>query len=143
MVDEYFEGIMNRGEKEMGNSNIKDVPHPICPLNLYFEGDEDKCDTSKCDFKNRSCTFACKIDVKELPKEFSNSKPEKTKDKKSPNNYSRGKAVAEAWGNPAVDPSWIIRIGDIIRFQTIGVGDGANAKEFVHRWNSFLDEQIG
>lgn len=39
--------------------NMKTIKHPICPLNLYFEGDEDKIDLYKCDFKNRSCTNAC------------------------------------------------------------------------------------
>ena len=38
---------------------MKNVKHPICPINMYFEGDEDKCDVSKCDFENRSCTEAC------------------------------------------------------------------------------------
>jgi hypothetical protein len=50
------------------NDNIQkhteeNVPYPICPLNMYFEGDENKCDTNKCDFDTdtRSCTEACKI----------------------------------------------------------------------------------
>ncbi|GAH35429.1 unnamed protein product, partial [marine sediment metagenome] len=42
---------------------LGNVKHPICPLNLYFEGGEDKCDTSKCDFSidTRSCTEMCRI----------------------------------------------------------------------------------
>lgn len=42
--------------------DLSNVPHPICPLNMYFEGDEDKCDTSKCDFDTErgGCTEACK-----------------------------------------------------------------------------------
>ena len=38
------------------------IPEPICPINMYFEGDEGKCDTSKCDFDTefRCCTEACK-----------------------------------------------------------------------------------
>lgn len=41
--------------------DINSVPHPICPLNLYFEGDENKCDTGKCDFdtERRGCTESC------------------------------------------------------------------------------------
>ena len=38
---------------------LRDIKCPICPLNLYFEGDEDKIDSSKCDFENRRCTNAC------------------------------------------------------------------------------------
>ena len=39
------------------------IKHPICPINCYFEGDEDKCDVSKCDWnmEMRSCTEACRI----------------------------------------------------------------------------------
>lgn len=38
-----------------------DIKHPICPISMYFEGDEDKCDLSKCDWDQdtRSCTEAC------------------------------------------------------------------------------------
>ena len=51
----------------MDNETIENVLHPICPLNIFFEGEEDKCDVSKCDFGegSRSCTEACRIDVKE------------------------------------------------------------------------------
>lgn len=42
-----------------------DIKHPICPLNMYFEGDEHKFDPSKCNFKERSCTQACKIEINE------------------------------------------------------------------------------
>jgi len=44
--------------------NLKNVPQPICPINMYFKGDEDKCDLSKCDWdqENRCCTEACRID---------------------------------------------------------------------------------
>jgi hypothetical protein len=37
------------------------VPYPICPFSIYFEGDEDKCDVSMCDYDDafRSCTRAC------------------------------------------------------------------------------------
>jgi len=43
--------------------NGENVPQPICPINMYFEGDEDKCDISKCDWDItiRSCSEACKI----------------------------------------------------------------------------------
>ena len=40
-------------------SDLGKVKHHICPFMLYFEDDKDKCDISKCDFKNRSCTEAC------------------------------------------------------------------------------------
>jgi len=41
------------------------IPEPICPINMYFEGDEGiRCDTSKCDWNMelRRCTEACKIE---------------------------------------------------------------------------------
>lgn len=39
------------------------MKYPICPLNLYFEGDEDECDVTKCDYdsETRSCTKRCEI----------------------------------------------------------------------------------
>lgn len=42
---------------------LGNVKHPICPINHYFEGDEDKCDTSKCDYNTdfRNCSEACRI----------------------------------------------------------------------------------
>jgi len=56
---------------EMGGSDIdgffcKDgcpIPQPICPFNMYFEGDEDKCDISKCnyDYDRRACSEQCRI----------------------------------------------------------------------------------
>ena len=44
-------------------NSLKETAYPICPLNIYFEGDENKCDVSKCDFdiKFRCCTENCKI----------------------------------------------------------------------------------
>lgn len=41
--------------------DIKDVAHPICPINMFFEGDEDKCDVVKCDWDlfSRCCTMNC------------------------------------------------------------------------------------
>ena len=36
------------------------IKQPICPLNMYFEGDEDICDTNKCDFEHRRCSESCK-----------------------------------------------------------------------------------
>ena len=40
------------------------VPYPICPLTLYFEGDETICDGDKCDYncEFRECTEACSKD---------------------------------------------------------------------------------
>lgn len=46
-------------------SDLGKVKHPICPLNMYFEGDEDECNTDKCNFENRSCTEACKLKTEE------------------------------------------------------------------------------
>lgn len=41
--------------------DITDVPHPICPMNMYFEGDEDKFDVSKCNYDvDRGCSEGCK-----------------------------------------------------------------------------------
>lgn len=39
------------------------VKRPICPFNMYFEGDENKCDMNKCDYScsDRSCSGACQI----------------------------------------------------------------------------------
>lgn len=50
----------------------EEVPEPICPLNMFFEGDEDKCDASCCDYgeESRSCTKACRIDNKKLQKQI-------------------------------------------------------------------------
>lgn len=61
------------------NERMNDVAHPICPIMMYFEGDEDKCDVKFCNFntETRSCTEACKIDVKELQKEIDRIKPVK------------------------------------------------------------------
>ena len=43
--------------------SFKDIKFPICPINLYYEGDEDKCDVSQCDWDNeiRGCSEACRI----------------------------------------------------------------------------------
>jgi hypothetical protein len=48
----------------MENEELKNVAHPICPINLYFEGDEGKCDVTKCewDINTRSCTQQCSVD---------------------------------------------------------------------------------
>lgn len=52
------------------HETIENVPHPICPINMYFEGDEDKCSVKHCDFdlESRSCSQSCKIDLEELQK---------------------------------------------------------------------------
>lgn len=36
------------------------IQYPICPINLYFEGDENECDPSLCDFDEHCCSEACK-----------------------------------------------------------------------------------
>lgn len=43
------------------------IKHPICPLYMYFEGDEDKIQREDCDFnlETRSCSTGC-INTKEL-----------------------------------------------------------------------------
>jgi len=46
------------------DETIDNVKYPICPINLYFEGDnikEDKCDW---DIDTRQCTEACCIGSK-------------------------------------------------------------------------------
>jgi len=42
--------------------SMQNIPQPICPLTMYFEGEEDKCDATKCDFDldSRSCSEGCK-----------------------------------------------------------------------------------
>lgn len=47
------------GSSCIHSSCIHKVKHPICPLNLYFEGDEGKIDLNKCDFEDRHCSNAC------------------------------------------------------------------------------------
>lgn len=51
---------------------IENVKYPICPINLYFEGDEDKCNATKCDWDTgtRSCNSACQIDQIKLTKQI-------------------------------------------------------------------------
>lgn len=59
-IYDYEECFFNQiCQKE--NPSFERVKHPICAFSLYFEGDEDKCDTSKCDFEHRQCSQACKI----------------------------------------------------------------------------------
>jgi len=48
------------------------VVQPICPINLYFEGDEDICNSEKCDWdiKSRSCSSNCALkegNINEMP----------------------------------------------------------------------------
>jgi len=42
----------------------EDVRHPICPFNMYFEGEEEICDVNKCDydFSTRGCCSGCRKD---------------------------------------------------------------------------------
>lgn len=37
------------------------IAYPICPLNFFFEGDEDKCNQAECDFdlESRRCSLSC------------------------------------------------------------------------------------
>ena len=49
---------------------MKDVKYPICPLNLYFEGDEDKCNQNECDFIFHQCSQACERILPNLPKTY-------------------------------------------------------------------------
>ena len=41
--------------------DIDDRFYPICPMLLYFKGDEDKCNPGYCDYDadSKSCTKAC------------------------------------------------------------------------------------
>lgn len=45
----------------MEDIKLEDVKYPICPINLYWEGDKDKIDDSKCDFDPETgiCSEAC------------------------------------------------------------------------------------
>jgi len=95
MTNEYR--ILNRGNPD--KEDLNDVPHPICPLNLYFEGDEDKCDVSKCDFdlETRSCSHGCRINVKELQEEVDRIKPQ-PKEETDIDNYTKGEWTIEPVG---------------------------------------------
>ena len=64
-----FPALGTPEDQDIEAVNQDNVPYPICPLNMYFEGDEDKCDTSKCDFENRTCTEACARFYKDKNKE--------------------------------------------------------------------------
>lgn len=57
--DRFKLKVLPNEHKKESEFDLGKVKHPICPFNLYFEGDEDKIDLSKCDFENRSCTNAC------------------------------------------------------------------------------------
>lgn len=41
----------------------KEIAYPICPISLYFEGDEHICNTKNCDWDIdlRYCTKLCEI----------------------------------------------------------------------------------
>jgi hypothetical protein len=47
--------------KEFTKTFEYDVPYPICPFSVYFDGDEDKCDVGLCDYDLdfRECTHGC------------------------------------------------------------------------------------
>jgi len=47
----------------MNEVDINSVLFPICPINLYYEGDEDKCNVKLCnwDTETHSCTRACEV----------------------------------------------------------------------------------
>lgn len=57
------------------------------------------------------------------------------------NKHTEGKLRAEGFLGTEDDPTWIIQAenGEII-FQTLG-NDEANAKELVHRWNAFEENE--
>ena len=44
------------------------VAYPICPMEIYFEGEEDICNTKKCDFDpdTRSCSEGCKSQISKM-----------------------------------------------------------------------------
>lgn len=58
--EKRFTTIVNNFNNEISHGGISDVKHPICPLNMYFEGDEDKFNIDKCDFEDRACNETCK-----------------------------------------------------------------------------------
>ena len=41
---------------------VEDIKFPICPIMLYWEGDEDKCNPDECDWdcEIRMCFEACR-----------------------------------------------------------------------------------
>ena len=45
---------------------------PICPVLLYFKGDEHKCNTSKCNYdkKTKTCSMGCKSMVLEEANDY-------------------------------------------------------------------------
>lgn len=45
---------------------MDNVASPICPFMMYFQGDENKCDSSKCDYdpECRACSQKCEIPTK-------------------------------------------------------------------------------
>lgn len=45
----------------MDDTELEKIVHPICPINMFFEGDEDTCDTEDCDWDTdrRSCSMQC------------------------------------------------------------------------------------
>lgn len=49
--------------------NASEKKHSICPLNVYFEGDENECDVSRCDFtaEFRDCGKTCVKSDKVIP----------------------------------------------------------------------------
>lgn len=51
-------------------SEYDEIKYPICLINLYFEGDEDKCDPLACDWDMdlRCCTQKCEYIFKERKK---------------------------------------------------------------------------
>ena len=66
-TEEQAEEQAEEQTEEQAEEQAEEIKHPICPLNLYFEGDEDKCDNSKCDFdtERRECSTGCETKKEE------------------------------------------------------------------------------
>ena len=58
-LENQFKVAISRANLE---TSLNELNYPICPLEMYFESDEYKtCAPDRCDFKDRSCSEACKI----------------------------------------------------------------------------------
>ena len=133
------------------NDDLKNVPYPICPINLYFEGDEDKCDVSKCDFdtETRMCSRGCIIDVEELQKELDKVNPGCTKGELrvlSDGLTIKAKKVEHTPHYDAEPPQTFVakcfQNSHLGRTKRPTKEDLANAKELVRRWNAFEENGL-
>lgn len=64
----YPKPLINKLKPLLEEDPLNGTAYPICPLNMYFEGDEDKCDASKCDFDTelRICGGGCRLTPEDM-----------------------------------------------------------------------------